>query len=125
MTLPALPEFTPSVQLVGASTPGTFPLSPLLQTDLRPVLSPLPATTLTFESPAQDPTVPATATSSGPSRRDLLEQTVEPVIEQIMQPESSEAVATQPGTAPEAPKTEVVPDAPLSAVDRAAAEMGD
>ncbi|WVZ71746.1 hypothetical protein U9M48_020292 [Paspalum notatum var. saurae] len=97
MTLPALPEFTPSIQLADASTPGTFPLSPLLRTDPRPVLSPLPATTLTFESPAQGPSVTAAASSSGPSRRDLLEQTVEPVIEQITQPASSQAILCTAG----------------------------
>ncbi|WVZ79569.1 hypothetical protein U9M48_027134 [Paspalum notatum var. saurae] len=125
MTLPALPEFTPSVQLAGASTPRTFPLSPLLRTDLRPVLSPLPATTLTFESPAQGPSVTAAAFSSGPSRRDLLEQTVELVTEQITQPVSSQAVAAQPDIVLEASETAVVLDSPLGVVDRAAAEMDD
>jgi len=78
-----------------------------------------------FESPAQGPSVTAAASSPGPSRRDQLEETVEPVIEQITQPASSQAVAAQPDTAPEASETAVVPDSPLGAVDRAAAEMGD
>ncbi|WVZ84884.1 hypothetical protein U9M48_031856 [Paspalum notatum var. saurae] len=97
----------------------------MLRTDLRPVLSPLPATTLTFESSAQGPSVTAAASSSGPSHRDLFEQTVEPVIEQITQAVSSQVVAAQPDTAPEASETAVIPDSPLGAVDRAAAEMGD
>ena len=130
MTLPAPPQFTPSTQLAGASTPGTFPLSPLLRMGLRPVLSPLPMTMLVFESAGQGPLVTAAAFSGPtdtaiPSRRDLLEQTVEPIIERITQLESSEAVAAQPDSAPEASETEVVPDSPLGAVDRAAAEMDD
>ena len=89
------------------------------------MLSPLAATTLMFESPAQGPSVTAAGSSSGPSRRDQLEETVEPVIEQITQPASSQVVAAQPDTAPEASETAVVPDSPLGAVDRAAVEMGD
>lgn len=44
-TLPAPHQLTPP-PAAGVTTPGTFPLSPLLRTDLRPVLSPLPALAL-------------------------------------------------------------------------------
>lgn len=83
---------TPPLQLtpapsVGAFTPGSFPLSDLLRTDLRPVLSPRPAVSLTFETPVQT----ATASAALPSRLDVPLQSEQQVVEQIMpdQPETA------------------------------------
>ena len=94
------------------------------------MLSPLPVTTLTFDSPVQGPSVTAApATSPAPlvsvevlPRGDL---TFQPVLEKIAQPEGPEVATSDATTTTSAPVAPPVTASAADSVDEAARDMTD